>query len=100
VTIYPIYLYLNFLLYSRVSGQQTTSDRTDSNQPDFSDIERGDEIIIEIEELDMDVSPTGDTLEAPAGAVELSEDDERVRVKYGRYRAVTEDDFVKNRREG
>lgn len=81
-------------------SEQTTSDRTASDQPDFqfSDIERGDEIIIEIDELDMDANPTGDTVEVPAGVAEVSE--ERVRVKCGRYRTVTEDDFVRIAEKG
>lgn len=46
----------------------------------------------------MDANPTGNTVEAPAGVAEVSED--HVRVKCGRYRTVTEEDFVRIAEKG
>lgn len=72
------------------------SKQQDSEQSQFEKAEEGDEVVVQIPEVDMDGNETGEMVEFEAGVVGAYHDSEvpHIRVKIGGYREIQEDDFV------
>lgn len=71
-----------------------TKTQSEEQSTEFEQIEVGDSLRFEIEEVDMDGNKTGDIVETTGGVAEVEHETERVLVKCGGYKVVTPAEFV------